>query len=53
MTLSRIGPGDLWELHTREGTLVATGSLYQMICLWARLVRHGWCDLPWGTCRGE
>jgi hypothetical protein len=57
MTIARIGPGDLWELHTRHGTLIATGTLYQMICLWARMVRDGWSDVTWGSgpseCCGE
>ncbi len=57
MTIARIGPGDLWELHTRHGTFIASGTLYQMIRLWARMVRDGWSDVRWGSapheCRDE
>jgi hypothetical protein len=54
MTLARIGSGDLWELRTRHGTFIATGTLYQMICLWARMVRNGWSDaVGLGERRGE
>jgi hypothetical protein len=38
-----------WELHTRHGILVSSGSLYAMVCLWARMKRDWWCDIPYGA----
>ena len=53
MTVTNVGPGDLWQLCTRDGTLIATGTLYKLICLWARLVKDGRSDqtVRHGPCR--
>jgi hypothetical protein len=48
VTIARIDDGQ-WELRTRHGMPLGTGSLYAMVCLWARMVRHGWCDIPYGA----
>lgn len=48
MTITRVGDG-WWELDTRHGIFVSSGSLYAMVCLWARMVRDGWCDIPCGA----
>jgi hypothetical protein len=50
MTITRIRPG-VWELHTRHGTLIATGDLYTIVTLWARMRRDGWCEIPYGQQR--
>jgi hypothetical protein len=47
VTITRICDG-CWELRTRHGTPVSTGSLYAMVCVWSRMVRDGWCDVPYG-----
>ncbi len=47
MTITRIAEG-CWELRTRYGTLVATGDLYTVVKVWARLRREGWSDVPYG-----
>jgi hypothetical protein len=48
MTIARIAPGR-WELRTRYGTLICTGSLSEIVCLWSRMVKDGWCDIPYGA----
>jgi hypothetical protein len=48
MTITWVGDG-WWELHTRHGIFVSSGSLYAMVCLWARMKRDWWCDLPYGA----
>jgi hypothetical protein len=48
MTITRIGDG-CWELHTRYGTFVSSGSLDAMVCLWSRMRRDGWCEIPYGA----
>jgi hypothetical protein len=47
MTITRISPG-VWELRTRHDTLIATGDLYTVVNVWAKLRRDGWSDLPYG-----
>jgi hypothetical protein len=47
MTITYIRPG-LWELRTRHGQLVDRGELHRMVTLWARMVRAGWSDTPYG-----
>ena len=47
MTITRISPG-VWELRTRHGTLIATGDLYTIVTLWARMRHDGWCEIPYG-----
>jgi hypothetical protein len=43
MTITRISPG-VWELRTRHGTLIATGDLYTIVTLWARMQPRLVCD---------
>jgi hypothetical protein len=50
MTITRISPG-VWELRTRHGTLIATGDLYTIVTLWARLRRHARLRSPTGSSR--
>jgi hypothetical protein len=48
MTITRIALGR-WELHTRHGVLISTGSLYEIVCLWSQMRNDGWCDVPYGA----
>lgn len=47
MTITRRSDG-IWELRTREGTLLGTGDLYSMVTLWTRMRRDGWSTVPFG-----
>jgi hypothetical protein len=46
MTIARIGPSR-WELRTRHGVLVSIGSLCEVVRLWSRLRKDGWCDIAY------
>lgn len=46
MTITCISPG-VWELRSRHGTVIATGDLYTVVKVWAKLRREGWSDLPY------
>ncbi len=47
MTIARVTDG-CWELRSGHGTLIATGDLYTVVTMWARLRREGWSDVPYG-----
>jgi hypothetical protein len=48
VTITRTDDG-WWELRTRYGTVVSSGSLYAMACLWPHMKRDRWCDIPYGA----